>query len=217
MYKKIVYLIILIALISCTKSPKCNSNHTISGQVLNGSTLQPIANIQMYLFCGFRGTSSEKIWEPITDKDGKYSITYNCNELSADSISVAIIEPENYCSQDNRKTQMGFLYHKANFDGVYNFYLATRGKICISVKEKLKGNLKMKLPQTIKLNSDPSYFIVLDSNSVGKFWTYSYKCNSLVDLIQGKDSNSINAKIDTKTTRAGCTVDPFIDTFVLTY
>ena len=209
---------ILITLTSCYKSPSCNSTHTISGQVLNGSTMQPVEGITVNMRCGpIGGGSHTKNWSPVTDKNGNYSITYNCNELSADSINVGITEPTGYCSQDNRKTQMGFLYHKANFDGVYNFYLATRGKICISVKEKLKGNLKMKLPQTIKLNSDPSYFIVLDSNSVGKFWTYSYKCNSLVDLIQGKDSNSINAKIDTKTTRAGCTVDPFIDTFVLSY
>ena len=216
MHKKIVYLLILITLSSCCKSPKCDSPHTISGQVLNGSTLQPIANIYLSMECGDKWTNHWKEWSLITDKDGKYSMTYNCNDLCADSILVGISRPTNYCGLDSKKT-LGDIYHKANFNGVYNFYLSTRGKICITVREKLKGNLKMKLPQTIKLNSDPSYFIVLDSNSVGKFWTYSYKCNSLVDLIQGKDSNSINAKIDTKTTRAGCTVDPFIDTFVLSY
>ena len=30
-------------------------------------------------------------------------------------------------------------------------------------------------------------------------------------------ANSINAQINVKKTNAGCTIDPFIDTFVLTY
>ena len=208
---------ILITLTSCHKSPKCNSTHTISGQVLNGSTLQPMANIQMYLFCGFRGTSSEKIWEPITDKDGKYSITYNCNELSADSISVGLIQPTGYRSIDSKRTLGGEIYHKANFNGVYNFYLATQGKMCVTVNEKIPGNLKKSLPQTIKIAGDPSYFIILDSSSLGKYWTYTYKPFSILQLYQGSDSNSINAQINVKKTNAGCTIDPFIDTFVLTY
>ena len=208
---------ILITLTSCYKSPKCNSTHTISGQVLNGSTLQPMANIQMYLFCGFRGTSSEKIWEPITDKDGKYSITYNCNELSADSISVGLIQPTGYRSIDSKRTLGGEIYHKANFNGVYNFYLATQGKMCVTVNEKIPGNLKKSLPQTIKIAGDPSYFIILDSSSLGKYWTYTYKPFSILQLYQGSDSNSINAQINVKKTNAGCTIDPFIDTFVLTY
>ena len=209
---------ILITLTSCYKSPSCNSTHTISGQILNGSTMQPMEGITVNMRCGpIGGGSHTKNWSPITDKYGNYSITYNCNELSADSINVGITEPYGYRSIDTKRTLGGEIYHKANFNGVYNFYLAKQGKMCVTVKEKISGNLKKSLPQTIKIAGDPSYVITLDSTSVGKFWTYTYKPFSILKLYQGSDSNSINSQINVRKTNAGCTIDPFIDTFVLTY
>ena len=212
---------ILITLTSCHKSPKCNSTHTISGQVLNGSTLQPMANIQMYLFCGFRGTSSEKIWEPITDKDGKYSITYNCNELSADSIRVGIIEPEKYCGYNRSALYGGELYHKANFNGVYNFYLATQGKICIIIKEKTKGSLNKNLPQIVRMLPDNQndFLIKLDSTSLNKHYTYNFKCRTPIKIYRGVDSIVVRNPDETinKPLIAQTLNDPIVDTVILTY
>jgi hypothetical protein len=219
MYKKIVYLIILIALISCSKSPKCNSTHTISGQVLNGSTLQPMANVQMSMECGDKFTNNWKGWTPITDKDGKYSITYNCSELSADSIRVGIIPPTNYCGCDSKRTQHGYLYHKANFDGVYNFYVANQGKVCIKIKEKTLGSFKKSLPQILRIspNEYSDYFIKLDSNSLTKSYVYTFKCYTSMTVFQGKDSLTVLNDPNCKKTFWGNSNDPFIDTLFLTY
>jgi hypothetical protein len=170
-YLNLFLAIFFLLLFSNCKKKSCDGTNTISGRIVNGTTMQGIKGVPLEISIwdvdeNLRAKNINKIGTVITDDTGYFSIEYPCQVKHYQEIAIDPLPP-----------YLGFMHARESYVRNFNktYYFSTKG----SAQLVLKPLKPLGLDTLFVGYNEAGNWIYQDSfiNSVPYFWKKVYGKN----------------------------------------